>query len=433
MEKKVIAIIIILSLLITLFTGCLEDEGVKNRKPKIEITLPDDGDMVTKIVQISGIASDPDGDNSLKKIEVMVEDDKWEEAEGTDLWIYEWTTYQLEEGYYTIKARAWDGADYSDIDEIRVNVFNPEISASGEHKWAVFIFAGNFPLENESKLGNGGLYLAEEMATHFIEHYKYPTSNIVILFDDGWIRSDNGFGKRVKTLTQRYHKYDISYASATKEKVISTIQNVIEQSNTYEDSEVFIWLAGHGFGNSENTITGDKLFESSSVYLWDEELIEDKELGVLLSNMKSKKTCIIVDSCFSGGFADKTIYNFPTLFLLKSGIPQSGRVVITGASKYRSGYSSTEEGPLFSFLWFDGIMQEKADGFRDGMFNRGRPSRLNIFKDGKSSVEEAFYYARYVLRSNEVIKDYRDSQPQINDQYPGKGIVRSSSPLILGQ
>ena len=187
-----------------MFTGCLEDEGVKNHKPEIEITFPDNGDDVTKIVQISGIASDPDGDNSLKKIEVMIEDDKWEEAEGTDLWIYEWTTYQLDEGYYTIKARAWDGADYSDIDEVRVKVFNPEISESGEHKWAVFIFAGNFPLKNESKLGNGGLYLAEEMATYFIEHYNYPTSNIVILFDDGWIRSDNGFGKRVKTLTERY-------------------------------------------------------------------------------------------------------------------------------------------------------------------------------------------------------------------------------------
>lgn len=433
MKKKVIATIIIISLAIPLLSGCLEDEGRENHKPFVKITAPSNGDVVSKIVQISGYASDPDDDNSLKKIEIKVNDFEWEEAEGTTQWIYEWTAYDVNDGYYTIKARAWDGADYSDIDEINIELDNPDISESDAHKWAVFIFAGNFPLENESKLGNGGLYLAEEMAAYFIEKYNYPTSNIVILFDDGWIRGDNGFGEKIESLTDRYHRYDITYASATKDKVKLTIENIIKESNDFDDSEVFIWLAGHGCGNNENTRTGDKIFERSAIYLWGEETLEDKELGVLLSNLKSKRTCIIVDACFSGGFADKTIYDFSTLFLLRSGIPQSGRVVITGTSKFRVGYSSVEEGPLFTLLWFNGIKTGEADGFRPGFRDRGVPIRLDRYNDGKVSVEEAFYYARYVLRNDEIIKEYGTSEPQINDRYPARGLIRNNGELVLGE
>ena len=72
----------------------------------------------------------------------------------------------------------------------------------------MFVFAGNYPADNDSKLGNGGLYLAEEMAGFFIEEYDFPTSNIFILFDDGWIRGDNGYGNRIEPIEQRTHQYD---------------------------------------------------------------------------------------------------------------------------------------------------------------------------------------------------------------------------------
>ena len=56
-----------------------------------------------------------------------------------------------------------------------------------------------------------------------------------------------------------------------------------------------------------------------------------------------------------------------------------------------------------------------------------------IFKDGKVSVEEAFYYARCVLRSDNQPNDYKKMEPQINDQYPKRGPIRSLKGLILGE
>jgi len=431
MDKRIIAIVTIVSLLALAFSGCIEDVG-SNEKPIVDVLYPYDGKVVSSLVMVSGTASDPDGDDDLVNVEVRINDANWSLAEGTTQWSYDWRTYDLDDGYYTIEVRSCDGKVYSAIDEITVKVDNPETVESDAHRWAIFIGSANFLEDNESKLGNGGLNLAEEMATYFIESCGYATSNIVILFDDGWIRSDNGYGDRIQTLQQRCHDYDITYGGATRANVEASIAHIVEEANQFDDSEVFIWVFGHGCGNSNNTLTGDKILESSAVFLWDD-TITDKELGDLLSDLKSKKTCVIVDACFSGGFVDKTIYHFPTFFLTRSGIPSSGRVVMSGASKFRMGYASTTQGPLFSQFWFEGLKTGDADGFRSGIRHMGRPTKLNIFKDGKVSAEEAFYYARYTLRTDENYKDYNKMEPQINDQYPHRGLLRSLGGLILGE
>jgi hypothetical protein len=294
----------------------------------------------------------------------------------------------------------------------------------------LFIAAANFPKDNNSKLGNGGLYLAEKMAAYFIEQAHFPTSNIMILFDDGWIRADNGYGGKEKTLQQRQHEYDITYGGATKTNVEASLAYVINQSNQYQDSEVFLWIFNHGTGETKKTLFGGKLLQSSEIFLWDN-TITDKDLGDLLRPLQSTKTTIIVDACYAGGFADKTIFNLRTSLLFRSGIPHDGRVILTGTSKFRTGYASTTQGPIFSLLWFEGLSSGKADGFRPGLFDRGVERKLGIFKDGKVSVEEAFYYARYTLRTDAAFKDYRTMQPQINDQYPHRGILRSRGGLVL--
>jgi len=429
----VIIIIIIISAILIPFTlDFFEEKGPINKKPIVEIIFPNDGDKVTKIVTISGKATDPDGDQTIKQVEILI-NDTWIIVEGTNVWSYTWTLYDLNDSYYIINIRAWDGAVYSDIKSITLEVFNPEIVESDEHKWAVFIFASNFPLDNESKLGNGGLFLAEEMAEYLIEELKYPTSNVIILFDDGWIRKGNGYGERLEPLQQRYHKYDITYEGATRENVESTLKNIVQEANNFDDSEVFIWIAGHGYGDSDNPATGGKLFETCGIFLWDTSIFTDNELGNLLSNLESKRTCVIVDGCYSGGFADKTIFGFPEFFLFKSDIPKPGRVVISGTSKFRVGYASTTNGPLFSLVWFEGLKSSQADGFRPGLFDKGRPTRLQLFKDGKVSVEEAFYYARYVFKTDEKYKDFNKMEPQINDQFPRNGPFRSLEGLVLGE
>lgn len=431
-KKKIIAVILIVAVVSpVIFVYFEKDEVNINKKPVVEIAYPKDGATVSRIVTISGSASDPDGDDNLLIVEIRI-NDEWISVEGNTKWSYEWKTYDLDEDTYTVSVRSWDGTDYSEIEEIKIRLQNPEIVESDAHKWAILMAASNFPEDNESKLGNGALNLAEKMASYFVERLGYPTDNIIILFDDGWIRKDNGYGEPLETLQQRKHKYDITYGGATKETVISSLEYVVDESNKFEDSEVFIWIASHGCGDGDKKFFGGKILERSAIFLWDD-IMTDVELGDILMSLKSDKTCVIVDACYSGGFADKAIFNFPEIFLLKSNIPNSGRVVMTGASKFRIGYTSTTEGPLFSQLWFNGIENGDADGFKPSILDMGRPTRLKMFKDGKVSVEEAFYYAKYILRTDKTLEEYSKMEPQINDQYPRSGPIGSLKGMVLGE
>ena len=434
MKKTLIAalsLLIVVAIIFTLYsTSYIED--IFNQKPTIKITYPPNGATVASIVMISGTASDPDDNDSVLSVEIQINDQGWFNTTNPEQWSYDWNTYQYPDGEYRIHARSWDGETYSDIYTITVLVDNPQAVASDAHRWAVFIATANFPNDNESKLGNGGLFLAEEMAAFLIEKKGYPTENIVILFDDGWIRKDNGYGERIETLQQRRHTYAITYGGATQQNVENVFLHLINQSNQFRDSEVFIWIFNHGYGDLDNSITGGKLFESSQIFLWDA-MLSDKDLGSLLSQLRSLKTCILIDACYCGGFADKTILDFSTSLLFRSGLPRAGRVVITGTSKFRVGYASTTDGPLFTQLWFDGIKTGKADGYKPGLLSIGRPTLLNLFKDKKVSVEEAFYYARHQLRTNPDLRDYNDMQPQINDKYPFRGRILSRKGLILGE
>jgi len=406
----------------------MEDTTPENSPPVVSIEFPANADVVSSMVKIIGTVSDPDEKDTIEFVEIKINGSDWELVEGTEEWSYDWETYSYKDGLTPIYVRASDGTDHSEIEEIRVTIHNPETTETDAHKWAVFVFAGNYPEKNESKLGNGGLFLAEEMAAYFVETYEFSTSNIYILFDDGWIRDDNGYGQRIETVQQRTHPYNFHYGSATEHNVETVLRHVVDQANDYTDSTVFLWFAGHGWGALGNSLTGGKVLERSAIFLWDE-LLTDRELGDMLYSLRADKTCVIIDACFSGGFADRILYDFPTFFLLRSGIPGSGRIVMSGASKFRSGFASTTRGPLFSLLWFEGITTGLADGYRPGFRSTGKPPFLGLFKDGTVSVEEAFYYARYVLRTDDIFDDYKSMEPQINDQYPHRGVFRSNGDM----
>ena len=431
MEYKLLAVLSSITILLTAFSGCLEEDTQNTALlPVVLIEYPQNNQIVSQLVMISGSATVENKNMEPLWIELKISDLQWEKADGTYKWSYDWHTYELTDGIYTIQARAWNGQDYSKIHTKTVHLDNPEKITSDNPKYALFIAAANFPESNDTKLGNGGLYFAEEMTSYLIEKAGYSTENIVILFDDGWIRTDNGYGERTMTLQQRTHTYDITYGGATKANVHEALNRLVNNANQHQDSEVFLWIFNHGYGDATNNLTGGKLFQQSQIFLWDD-LISDKTLGTVLQPLKSPKTTIIIDACYAGGFADKTIFNIPTSLLLRSGIPHPGRVIITGASKFRKGYASTTYGPLFSLLWYKGISTGKADGYRPGILNLGRPTQLNLFKDGKVSVEEAFYYARHILRTNPELKDFRSMQPQINDKYPHQGYLLNSRELFL--
>lgn len=94
-------------------------------QPFVEITSPDDGDTVSGTVTIQGIAYDNDEGDEIDKVELRIDDGEWFLVSGTDSWIYQWDTTEVENGNHTIKARAFDGILYSNSDMITLFVENP--------------------------------------------------------------------------------------------------------------------------------------------------------------------------------------------------------------------------------------------------------------------------------------------------------------------
>ncbi|MBN1281307.1 MAG: hypothetical protein JXA00_06635, partial [Candidatus Thermoplasmatota archaeon] len=180
-------VIVVAIVLVSVFTGFFGSNfSLINRKPRVEMSYPSAGAVVFGIVMISGSASDPNAEDEILSVEIRVNEGNWIPVDGTTLWSYDWVTYEIGNGQYTIDARSSDGTDYSDLASVTVTVQNPTSVDSGSHQWAVLIAAANFPEKNETKLGNGGLYLAEDIVAYLVSSCGYPTSNVVVLFDDGW-------------------------------------------------------------------------------------------------------------------------------------------------------------------------------------------------------------------------------------------------------
>lgn len=93
---------------------------VVNSPPSVSISNPEDGASVRGEVNVTGDASDMDGE--VEHVEVKIDDGRWREANGTSPWNTTWDTTLWESGNHTITARAWDGSDYSENETINVTV-----------------------------------------------------------------------------------------------------------------------------------------------------------------------------------------------------------------------------------------------------------------------------------------------------------------------
>ena len=131
-------------------------------------------------------------------------------------------------------------------------------------------------------------------------------------------------------------------------------------------------------------------------------IIWDDLLNLLLSLLNSKGVCVIVDTCYAGGFNDPPYFtNFMKNNRMKADewmqefaedLSGSGRVVLMSCREDEVSYSSV----------FTPVLIEGFRGYAD------------TNEDGIVSVEEAFVYAE------ENIDPWTNMHPTIYDGYPGE-------------
>jgi len=97
-----------------------------NFPPEVERLVPAYKSSVSGNTVIEGRASDVDGNETIVRVEVRIDNGTWTNATGTTSWSYEWDTSNVKNGNHVIYARAFDGSNYSSLFYIFVEVNNEE-------------------------------------------------------------------------------------------------------------------------------------------------------------------------------------------------------------------------------------------------------------------------------------------------------------------
>jgi predicted transcriptional regulator len=99
-----------------------------NNPPEIAIIEPDDGAIVNGTIIIWMVAWDLDGNEEIEEVWVKIDDVEllnatYNHTDGEgQWWFYEWNTTEVEDGWHSIRAIAWDGqADAHDLIEVIVD------------------------------------------------------------------------------------------------------------------------------------------------------------------------------------------------------------------------------------------------------------------------------------------------------------------------
>jgi hypothetical protein len=132
--------------------------------PILKISTPGQEETVKETVEISGTAHHPEGDGKLKWVLVKIDEEDWEQADGTVYWSYMWNTESVEDGLHTISAVCSDGQKSSAIYDTTVIVQNnepepppperdPDLECYGTMSWNEVTpeseVTGQFTIENK--------------------------------------------------------------------------------------------------------------------------------------------------------------------------------------------------------------------------------------------------------------------------------------------
>jgi hypothetical protein len=154
------------------------------------------------------------------------------------------------------------------------------------------------------------------------------------------------------------------------------------------DDVVLVYLSTHGnhlpldIPPQDEADHEDEMLVTYWGFAYNTSFITDDTINILLNRLKSNNVCLIVDSCYAGGFNDHWK-------LLKSA-PEQHRVIIMGSCEDEVAYSG---------------------GFAPGLID-GLRGYADINGDGIVTAEEVFVYA--------VPRSFSPQTPTLYDGYPGE-------------
>ena len=132
MKRILITIIMVAMLALTFgqFINPASSERQENHAPAAEIGDPNHEDIVSGVIEIDISASDHDGNNDIEIVQVRIDEGEWHNARFIQeiyehLWYqFVWNTTTVDDGWHHIRARAYDGKNYSEVHNIGVQVNN---------------------------------------------------------------------------------------------------------------------------------------------------------------------------------------------------------------------------------------------------------------------------------------------------------------------
>ena len=127
-----------------------------NIAPEVYVEAPLEGDVIGDVLWAKGGSLDPDG--AVARVEVVIDSGNWTLVAGTEHWTYEVPSTAIPEGTHTLRARAFDGIDYSpvvSVDFTRTLVTARGISVSFEVYPVSALPDDQVELRGEVKYDNG--------------------------------------------------------------------------------------------------------------------------------------------------------------------------------------------------------------------------------------------------------------------------------------
>jgi hypothetical protein len=199
-----------------------------NNPPDVEIIYPGGG-TVSGEVTIRGTASDIDGNSTIEYVQVKIGEEAWESADGLNEWSYTWDTTTLDDGDYTIYARAFDGTDYSSSESVGIHVDNPHAPHLSIISDIPEKISGTFTIQGTASDIDGEIV------------------SIAIQIDDNeWEEIEAtaywSYDLDTTTLSNGYHDIKIRVTDDEGEFYIETLTIIVDNSSTSVDFPWWILL-----------------------------------------------------------------------------------------------------------------------------------------------------------------------------------------------